>query len=84
MSARRYRPEDSIQRAVASTCGRVAVPALSGGTRCTRATRSLSSSGGRPTETQLQFIDDFRAAGDYAVIAEGLDLALRMLRGAAS
>jgi len=50
----------------------------------------LKAEGGRPTEAQLQFIDDFQAAGGHAVVAEGLDEALRvleawkLLRGAAS
>ena len=50
----------------------------------------LKADGGRPTEAQLQFIDDFRAAGGYAALAEGLDQALRtleawkLLRGVAS
>jgi len=39
----------------------------------------LKADGGRPTEAQLQFIDDFRAAGGNAVVAEGLDQALRVL-----
>jgi hypothetical protein len=30
---------------------------------------------------QLQFIDDFQAAGGYAVVAEGLDQALGVLEG---
>jgi hypothetical protein len=50
----------------------------------------LKADGGRPTEAQLQFIDEFRAAGGNAVVAEGLDQALRtleawkLLRGIAS
>jgi hypothetical protein len=50
----------------------------------------LKGEGGRPTEAQLQFIDDFRAAGGHAVVAEGLEQALRiletwkLLRGVAS
>jgi VRR-NUC domain len=50
----------------------------------------LKADGGRPTEVQLQFIEDFQAAGGYAVVAEGLDQALRvletwnLLRGVAS
>jgi hypothetical protein len=39
----------------------------------------LKADGGRPTEAQRQFIDDFRAAGGHAVVAEGLDEALRTL-----
>jgi len=50
----------------------------------------LKAKGGRPTEAQLQFIDDFRSAGGHAVVARGLDQALRtleackLLRGVAS
>jgi hypothetical protein len=50
----------------------------------------LKAEGGRPTEAQLQFIDDFRAAGGHAAVAVGLDQALRtleawkLLRGVAS
>ena len=50
----------------------------------------LKAEGGRPTEAQLQFIEDFQAAGGHAVVAEGLDQALRtleawkLLRGVAS
>jgi hypothetical protein len=39
----------------------------------------LKADGARPTEAQLQFIDDFRAAGGDAGVAEGLDQALRVL-----
>jgi hypothetical protein len=41
----------------------------------------LKADGGRPTGVQLQFIDDFQAAGGYAVVAEGLDQALGVLEG---
>jgi hypothetical protein len=50
----------------------------------------IKADGGRPSEAQLQFIDDFQAAGGHAVVAEGLDEALRvletwkLLRGAVS
>ena len=50
----------------------------------------LKAEGGRLTEAQRQFIDDSRDAGGYAVVAEGLDQALRtleawkLLRGVAS
>jgi hypothetical protein len=50
----------------------------------------LKADGGRPTEAQLRFIDDFQAAGGYAAVAEGLDQAVRtletwkLLRGVAS
>lgn len=49
----------------------------------------LKASNGRPTEAQLEFQSEFRAAGGHAVVAEGLDEALRileawgLLRGAA-
>jgi hypothetical protein len=39
----------------------------------------LKADGGRPTEAQLQFINDFRAAGGDAMVAEGLDQAPRVL-----
>jgi hypothetical protein len=39
----------------------------------------LKAPGGRPTEAQLEFQSDFRAAGGHAVVAEGLDEALRIL-----
>ena len=50
----------------------------------------IKADGGRPTEVQLQFIEDFRAAGGHAEVTEGLDEALRvleawkLLRGVAS
>ena len=110
MSARRHRPEDSIQRAVCRHLWTRASPGLvwwavpNGGKRNrieaaimkglgVRAGVSdiiavhegkafaleLKAEGGRPTEAQLQFIDDFQAAGGHAVVAEGLDEALRVL-----
>lgn len=39
----------------------------------------LKAPGGRPTETQLQFISEFNEAGGYAVCAEGLNEAIRIL-----
>lgn len=39
----------------------------------------LKSHGGRPTEAQLAFVSDVNAAGGYAVVAEGLDEALKCL-----
>lgn len=39
----------------------------------------LKAEGGRASEAQLQFIEDFRAAGGQADVAEGLDQALRLL-----
>jgi predicted DNA-binding transcriptional regulator AlpA len=50
----------------------------------------LNATAATSTEAQLHFIDDFRAAGGHAVVAEGLDRALRtleawkLLRGVAS
>lgn len=39
----------------------------------------LKAEGGRPTEKQLVAVDSIRNAGGFAVIAEGLDRALRCL-----
>lgn len=39
----------------------------------------LKAPDGRPTEEQLHFLDDVRAAGGYGGLAEGLDQALRAL-----
>ena len=39
----------------------------------------LKAEGGRPTESQLEFIDRVKAAGGYAVWVNGLDAALRTL-----
>lgn len=39
----------------------------------------LKAPGGRPTEEQLHFHDDVRAAGGYVCLAEGIDQALRAL-----
>ena len=39
----------------------------------------LKAEGGRPTESQLEFIDLVKAAGGYAVWVNGLDAALRTL-----
>lgn len=39
----------------------------------------LKRDGGRPTEHQLEFLDDWRAAGGHGVVAEGLDEALACL-----
>jgi len=50
----------------------------------------LKAPGGRPTEAQLEFIDDMRNAGAFTCIAEGLDEAIRtietwgLVRGMAS
>lgn len=40
----------------------------------------LKADKGRPTESQLQFLDDLRSAGGHGVVAEGLDEALACLR----
>jgi hypothetical protein len=50
----------------------------------------LKAPGGRPTEAQLEFIDDMRNAGAFTCIAEGLEQAIRtielwgLVRGTAS
>ena len=41
--------------------------------------RELKKDGGRPTESQLAFLSDLRAAGGHGVVAEGLDEALACL-----
>jgi hypothetical protein len=40
----------------------------------------LKRDGGRPTESQLEFLDDWRAAGGHGVVAEGLDEALAICK----
>jgi hypothetical protein len=40
----------------------------------------LKRDGGRPTEHQLEFLDDWRAAGGHGVVAEGMDEALSILK----
>jgi hypothetical protein len=110
MSARRHRPEDSIQRVISQHLWTRGSPGLvwwhtpNGGKRnrieaaimkglgvrtgvsdliAVHEGRAfaleLKADGGRPTEAQLQFIDDFRSAGGHAVVARGLDQALRTL-----
>lgn len=39
----------------------------------------LKAQGGRATEAQMEFMDDWRRAGGFGVIAEGLDRALQCL-----
>lgn len=39
----------------------------------------LKAPGGRPSEAQLEFINDMERAGAFTCIAEGLDQALRVL-----
>jgi hypothetical protein len=39
----------------------------------------IKAPGGRPTEAQLEFIDDMRNAGAFTSIAEGLDQAIRTI-----
>lgn len=39
----------------------------------------LKADKGRPTESQLEFLDDLRAAGGHGAVAEGLDEALACL-----
>lgn len=40
----------------------------------------LKADNGKPTESQLEFLDDLRRAGGHGVVAEGLDEALACLR----
>lgn len=39
----------------------------------------LKKDGGRPSEEQLEFVDDVQRAGGYSAVAEGLDQALACL-----
>lgn len=39
----------------------------------------LKAPGGRPTETQLEFLSDMEKAGAFTCLCEGLDPALRVL-----
>jgi hypothetical protein len=40
----------------------------------------LKADGGRPTESQLEFLDDLRTAGGHGVVAEGLDEAINIIK----